>query len=280
MKITLGFSTCPNDTFIFDALVHGKIDTGEITYEVVLDDIFHLNQKALRGELDMVKVSYNTYGQIINQYQLLDAGSALGNNCGPLLISRRPLTVSEIVENNLIVGIPGKNTTANLLLGYYAPQIANKRELIFHEIMPALLSGQIDAGLIIHENRFTYQNFGLLLIQDLGEYWEEKTGLPIPLGAIVAKKNLGEKIIRTLQTHTRESVRFAFEYPDSSQNYVRKYAQEMDDEVMKAHINLYVNEYSLKLGTKGIEAVREVLTAGESMGLFPELTHTKVDIFE
>ncbi|MEZ4829160.1 MAG: 1,4-dihydroxy-6-naphthoate synthase [Bacteroidia bacterium] len=278
MKITLGFSTCPNDTFMFDALVHGKIDTGDIQFEVVLADIFHLNQMALRGELDMVKISYNTYGQVIDQYQLLNAGSALGNQCGPLLISRRPLSIKEIAEQNLVVGIPGVNTTANLLLGYYAPQIANKRELIFNEIMPALIEGTIDAGVIIHENRFTYQNFGLRLIQDLGEYWEEKTSLPIPLGAIVAKKSLGEKTIRTLQILMRESVSFAFSHPESSYEYVSFHAQEMDPAVMKAHIDLYVNDYSLNLGENGIKAVKEVLSAGEKMGIFPEATHNKAQI--
>lgn len=278
MKIKLGFSTCPNDTFMFDAIVHGKIDTGDIQYEVVLADIFHLNQMAARGELDMVKISYNTYGQVIRQYQLLDAGSALGNNCGPLLISRHPLTVDEIVEKNLIVGIPGKNTTANLLLGYYAPTIENKKEMIFHEIMPALLNGEIDAGLIIHENRFTYQDLGLLLIQDLGEYWEQKTGLPIPLGAIVAKKSLGENIIRHLQTHMRESVQYAFRNPESSSDYVKEYAQEMDPKVMQAHIALYVNDYSLTLGETGMKAVREVLSAGEKMGIFPDQTHTHANV--
>ncbi|MEZ4771718.1 MAG: 1,4-dihydroxy-6-naphthoate synthase [Bacteroidia bacterium] len=279
MKIKLGFSTCPNDTFMFDALVHGKIDTGDIQYEVVLADIFHLNQMASRGELDMVKISYNTYGQVIGNYQLLDAGSALGNNCGPLLISRHPLSVDEIIKENLVVGIPGKNTTANLLLGYYAPKIENKREMIFHEIMPALLNGEIDAGLIIHENRFTYQDLGLLLIQDLGEYWEQKTGLPIPLGAIVAKKSLGEDTIRNLQTHMRKSVQYAFRHPEASSDYVREYAQEMDPKVMQAHINLYVNDYSLTLGDKGMKAVREVLAAGEKMGIFPEQTHTYATIF-
>ena len=189
--IRLGFSTCPNDTFMFDALVHGRIDTGSVRYDVHLADILHLNKMAMAGELDMVKISYNTYGQIRDQYELLDAGSALGHNCGPLLISKKPLTSKEIVDQKLTVAIPGKNTTANLLLGYYAPEIANKEEMLFHEIMPAVLEDRVDAGVIIHENRFTYQKFGLKLVQDLGEFWEGKTGLPIPLGAIVAKKSLG-----------------------------------------------------------------------------------------
>lgn len=268
MKIRLGFSTCPNDTFMFDALVHGRIDTGDIEYEVHLADIFHLNQMALAGELDMVKVSYNAYGQVTDTYELLDAGSALGHNCGPLLISKEPLTVAEIVEKNLKVAIPGKNTTANLLLGFFAPQIANKEEMIFHEIMPAILEGRADAGLIIHENRFTYQQLGLRCIQDLGEYWESQTGLPIPLGAIIAKRALGADVIRQVERHMHESVAYAFAHREASLPYVRLHAQEMEDEVMQAHIGLYVNEFSLSLGETGRKAVHKVLAVGAEMGLY------------
>lgn len=266
--IRLGFSTCPNDTFMFDALVHGRIDTGGIRYEVVLADILHLNQMAAAGELDMVKISYNTYGRIREQYTLLEAGSALGHDCGPLLISKRPLTAEQIVSEQLKVAIPGQNTTANLLLSYYAPGIANREEMIFHEVMPAIASGEVDAGVIIHENRFTYQEVGLQLIQDLGEYWESKTQLPIPLGAIVAKKSLGEDMISKLQAQMRASVAHAFAQPDASAAYVKQHAQEMDPAVMKAHINLYVNQYSLALGERGHQAVDKLLSVGEQMGLY------------
>ena len=260
--IRLGFSTCPNDTFMFDALVHGKIDTGAIKYDVHLADILHLNKMAMAGELDMVKISYNTYGRIKDQYELLDAGSALGHNCGPLLISKRPLSVQEIIEKQLSVAIPGRNTTANLLLGYFAPEIQNKAEMLFHEIMPSILDGKVDAGVIIHENRFTYQQFGLKLIEDLGEYWEGETALPIPLGAIVAKKSLGTELICKLQMHMRESVQYAFNHPNSSREYVCAHAQEMDESVMRSHIDLYVNEYSLSLGEKGRAAVAKLLEVG------------------
>lgn len=270
MEITLGFSTCPNDTFMFDALVHGRIDTEDIQYRVHLADIFHLNQMALAGELDMIKVSYNAFGQVRDTYSLLDAGSALGHNCGPLLISKRPLTIAEIIQGNLKVAIPGKNTTANLLLGFFAPEIANKEEMIFHEIMPAILDGRADAGLIIHENRFTYQDLGLRCIQDLGEYWEGETGLPIPLGAIIAKQSLGDKRIRQVERHLHESVAFAFANREASMPYIREHAQEMDDAVMQAHIHLYVNEYSLSLGETGRNAVKKVLEVGEGMGLYQE----------
>ena len=268
MKIKLGFSTCPNDTFMFDALIHGKIDTEDFSFDVELADIFHLNQMALNQELDMVKISYNTYGHVKENYELLTSGSALGHDCGPLLISKDSLSVEEIIEKNLPVGIPGKNTTANLLLGYFAPGIQEKKEFIFHEIMPAILSGKVAAGVIIHENRFTYQQLGLQLIQDLGSYWESTTKLPIPLGAIVAKKSLGPEVIKKLQKFMRESVAYAFEHPDDSQDFVKKYAQEMDEKVMKAHIQLYVNDYSLDLGERGKEAVKKLLETGNQMGLY------------
>ncbi len=259
MKIRLGFSTCPNDTFMFDAMVHGRIDTQDIDYEVVLGDIFHLNQMAQREELDMVKISYNTYGQVRDSYQLLEAGSALGHNCGPLLIAKGDISLKEILEKQLPIAIPGKNTTANLLLNFFAPELKNRQEYIFHEIMPAVLEGKAAAGLIIHENRFTYQKYGLNCLQDLGEYWEAQTQLPIPLGAIVAHKRLGEQLIAKLGRQMHESVAYAFAHPEASRPYVRAHAQEMEEEVMQAHIGLYVNEYSLGLGELGHAAVARLL---------------------
>ncbi len=263
MNIRLGFSTCPNDTFMFDAMVHHRIDTKGYTFDITLADIFHLNQMAVRGKLDMVKVSYQTFGHVKDHYHLLDAGSALGHNCGPLLISKEPYSVQELIDQPLPVAIPGRNTTANLLLNFFAPQITNKQEFIFHEIMPAIESGQVAAGVIIHENRFTYQDHGLRLIQDLGEYWEGNTGHPIPLGAILAKSDLGESVIRDLEQIMRDSVTFAFAYPDQSMPYVRKHAQEMDETVMKSHIKLYVNEFSLSLGEQGHAAVNELMKVME-----------------
>lgn len=265
MKLKLGFSTCPNDTYMFDAMVHGHIDTRDISYEVVLADIFHLNQMALKGELDVVKVSYFTYSQLTEKYHLLDAGSALGHNCGPLLISKEPLHVEQIIQNNLPVAIPGHNTTANLLLNFFAPGIRNRKPYIFHEIMPAILNGEAAAGVIIHENRFTYQDQGLLLIQDLGEYWEQETGLPIPLGGIVAHKRLGENVIAQVEQHMHDSVAYAFSHPEVSMPFVKEHAQEMDERVMKAHIQLYVNDYSLSLGEKGRNAVKQVLATSARM---------------
>lgn len=257
--IRLGFSTCPNDTFMFDALIHGRIPTDDFSYEVVMADIYHLNRMAISGELDMIKVSYHTYGQIQDTYQLLESGSALGHNCGPLLISKHPITLTEIIAGNLPVGIPGANTTANLLLHFFSPDIHNRKEMIFHEIMPALLEEKIAAGVIIHENRFTYTSQGLRLIQDLGAYWEGQTGLPIPLGAIVAKKSLGAEMILALERQLHNSIAYAFQHPEVSKDFVSSHAQEMDESVMQAHIQLYVNEYSLALGEKGHAAVNRLL---------------------
>jgi 1,4-dihydroxy-6-naphthoate synthase len=270
MNIKLGFSTCPNDTFMFDAMVHQRIDVGPYTFEVHLSDIFHLNQMAIAGALDMVKISYHTLGQVQDRYHLLDAGSALGHDCGPLLISRHPITPQQLAAGDLRVAIPGANTTANLLLGFFAPQLTHKVEHIFHEIMPALEQGEVDLGVIIHENRFTYQQHGLHLVQDLGAYWEQQTNLPIPLGAIVARHRLGEAVIADLERLMRSSVAFAFAQPEASRAYVRAHAQEMDPAVMQAHIDLYVNQYSLGLGQQGRAAVDRLLQTGEQLGLYAQ----------
>lgn len=265
MKIKLGFSTCPNDTFMFDALVHGRIDTNRFSFDLELADIFHLNQMAMAQTPDLVKVSYSTYFQVKDQYQLLDAGSALGHDCGPLLISKDSYSLSDLIEQNLPVAIPGYNTTANLLLSYFAPHLQNRKAYLFHEIMPAILSGEVAAGVIIHENRFTYQQQGLQLIQDLGVHWEHETKLPIPLGAIIAKRSLGPKVIEQLGKLMHDSVAYAFAHPEQSMPFVREHAQEMEDSVMKAHINLYVNEYSLSLGEQGRAAVELLMKTRQEM---------------
>ena len=272
MRISLGFSTCPNDTFMFDALVNGRIDTGDIEYDVTLADIFHLNQMAQAGKLDMVKVSYNTFGHLLDSYTLLDAGSALGHNCGPLLIARHPISPEQLQQGNLTVAIPGLNTTANLLLDYFAPQVQRKEEMIFHEVMPAVVAGKADAGVIIHENRFTYQDLGLVCIQDLGEYWEAHTQLPIPLGAIVARTGLGTERIQQIESQLRASVAYAFNHPEASHGFVKQHAQEMEAAVMQSHIQLYVNEYSLSLRTKGRAAIHQLLQTGEQAGNYPKGT--------
>lgn len=252
-KIKLGFSSCPNDTFIFDALVHQKIDTGNFEFEPVIADVEKLNKMAFEGQLEMTKLSYHAFLHLLGDYELLNAGSALGNNCGPLLIAHTQLSPEEI--SRATVAIPGAFTTANFLLSFAYPQVREKVEKIFSEIETAILRGEVDAGVIIHENRFTYQQKGLVKIMDLGEYWETETKLPIPLGGIAVQSDLSlaEKI--ELDTIMRESVRYAFEHPADSREFVKFHAQEMEESVMRQHISLYVNAFTLDLGEKGREAV-------------------------
>ena len=213
MKLTLGFSPCPNDTFIFDALIHHKIDTEGLEFEVFYDDVETLNQKAFRGDLDITKLSYHAFAYVADRYVLLDAGSALGFGVGPLLISKREMPVAELDNAKHKIGIPGKYTTANFLLGLALPNATNKQEMVFSEIEDALLDEKIDAGLIIHENRFTYQNKGLKKIIDLGDYWEKLIGCAIPLGGIVANRKLPLDIQHKINRILKKSVEFAFANP-------------------------------------------------------------------
>jgi 1,4-dihydroxy-6-naphthoate synthase len=254
MKLTLGFSPCPNDTFIFDAMVHHKIDTEGLDFEVVFSDVEQLNKWAFEGRLAITKLSYNAFTHCVNDYALLDSGSALGNNCGPLLI-KKPTT---ILNTESKIAIPGKYTTANMLLGIAFPEHQNKVEILFSEIENELLKGNVDAGLIIHENRFTYKEKGLEKVKDLGEFWEEETGLPIPLGGIVVKRNLPLEVQQKIERVLRRSMEYAFANPNSSVEYVKCHAQEMEKEVVDAHIDLYVNDYSVSLGVQGRKAVEKV----------------------
>lgn len=260
MKLTLGFSPCPNDTFIFDALIHGKIDTEGLTFDVFFDDVETLNQKAIRGELDITKLSFHALAYVVNQYALLGAGSALGFGVGPLLICKKENVgqiKSELENENcqLKTGIPGKYTTANFLLGIAYPQLKNKKEMVFSSIEDALLKEEIDLGLIIHENRFTYQDKGLAQIIDLGNYWEQLTNCAIPLGGIVVNRNLPLQIQHKINRVLRKSVEYAFENPKSGLAFIRQHAQEMDETVMYKHIELYVNQYSIDLGEEGRKAI-------------------------
>ena len=259
MKLTLGFSPCPNDTFIFDALVHNKIDTEGLEFEVVFADVEQLNKWALDGELDVTKLSYHAFTYCVNNYVLLDSGSALGNNCGPLLI-KKPET---ILTSECKIAIPGKYTTANMLLRIAFPAYQNTVEILFSDIENAILDNKVDAGLIIHENRFTYQHKGLEKAKDLGEFWEVETQLPIPLGGIVVKRTLSLVIQQKIERVLRKSVEYAFKNPNSSADYVQCHAQEIEKEVIDAHINLYVNDYSVSLGKKGRKAVEMVFEKAE-----------------
>lgn len=266
-KLTLGFSPCPNDTFIFDAMVNGRIDLGFIEVEVVLADVEELNRMALAGKLDVTKISYNAYAHVHHRYQLLNAGSALGNNCGPLLISKRQLSEDELKTAS--IAIPGQHTTANFLMSFAYPDAQNKQEFLFSEIESAVTYGKVDAGVIIHENRFTYQEKGLVKIADLGEVWEQQTGFPIPLGGIAIKRQIRPDIRAKFDSLLRQSVQFAFDHPDASKDYVACHAQEMSEEVMWSHINLYVNDFSLNLGKKGKAAISKMYEVGRQFGMPP-----------
>ncbi|TCD27732.1 1,4-dihydroxy-6-naphthoate synthase [Pedobacter psychrodurus] len=276
MTLTLGFSPCPNDTFIFDALIHHKIDTEGLEFEVSYDDVETLNQKALRGELDITKLSFHAFAYVANQYALLDAGSALGFGVGPLLISKNHFNGENDAElqtpnSKLRVGIPGKYTTANFLLGIAYPHLQNKQELVFSEIESALLNEQIDLGLIIHENRFTYQDKGLNKIVDLGDYWEKLTGCAIPLGGIVINRNLDREVQLKVNRLIRQSVEFAFAHPKSGIDFIRQHAQAMEESVMYKHIELYVNKYSINLGEEGRKAVDTLFKLAQERNIIPAI---------
>ena len=275
MKLTLGFSPCPNDTFIFDALIHHKIDTEGLEFEVFYDDVETLNQKAFRGELDVTKLSYHAFAYVAHQYVLLDAGSALGFGVGPMLICKgnEDELHKQLETDNpqLKIGIPGKYTTANFLLGYAFPNAINKVELVFSDIEDAVQEGRIDVGLIIHENRFTYQDKGLKKILDLGDYWEQQTGCAIPLGGIVANRNLPADVQDRLNRVLRKSVEFAFANPKSGLEFIRLHAQEMSEEVMYKHIDLYVNKYSVNLGSEGRKAINLLFDTALKNNTIPQI---------
>ncbi len=271
MKLSLAFSPCPNDCFIFDAIVNKRIDLEGLEFDVKLGDVETLNRDAFAGKMDITKLSYHAYAYCTNDYVLLDAGSALGRNCGPLLISAREISQEEIASGKLKIAIPGKYTTANFLFGLAFPKAVDKTELVFSEIEAAVLAGKFDAGLIIHENRFTYADRGLKKIIDLGEYWESTTGLPIPLGGIVIKRSLPEEVKQSVDRVLRRSVEFAFADRAASLPYVRAHAQEMSEEVMYKHIDLYVNRFSVDLGSEGRRAVETLFTKARELGVVPSI---------
>lgn len=274
MKLTLGFSPCPNDCFIFDALVHQKIDTQGLEFEIVMEDVEALNNRAFKMDLDITKLSYHAFIYLTNAYSLLNSGSALGFNCGPLLVQSLNQPLSDI--NQARIAIPGKYTTANFLLSLAYPKALNKQELVFSDIETAVLTQKVDAGLLIHENRFTYQEKGLEKIADLGEFWESLIHAPIPLGGIVVKKSIDKKLQQLIDSLIKQSVEFAFANPESSMDYVKQHAQEMSLEVMKKHINLYVNQFSLDLGELGRNAVHLLFDKAHEVGL---ITHKPANFF-
>ena len=272
MTLTLAFSPCPNDCFMFDAIVHKRIDLDGLKFSVTLADIEALNHAAFAGKPDVTKLSFHAYAYCVDRYVLLDAGSALGSNCGPLLIARRALTPADVEGGQLRIAIPGKYTTANFLCGLAFPGAQDKTDVLFSEIEPALLDGRFDAGVIIHENRFTYAAKGLQKIIDLGEFWESETGAPIPLGGIVVRRSLPYEVTCAVNRVMRRSVEYAFAHRDASLPYVREHAQEMSDDVMYQHIDLYVNSYSVDLGAEGRRAVQVLFDRARSAGVIPPIS--------
>ena len=263
MTFTLGFSPCPNDTFIFDALVNKKIDTEGLDFDVLLEDVETLNQWAMEGKLDISKISYGVLPLVLDRYELLDAGGALGKGVGPLLISRVPIPLKDIGACS--IAIPGQRTTAHLLFSLAFPAARHKEFMLFSDIETAVISGKTDCGVIIHENRFTYQQKGLFKLMDLGEFWEEETGAPIPLGGIVMRNEFTLEERAEVDRLIRDSVAYAEAYYPDLSDYVTQHAQEMQESVMRQHIDLYVNQFSLSLGDEGRKAVETLVEVYEKM---------------
>ena len=270
-KITLGFSPCPNDTFIFDAMVHQKIDTYGLQFDYVFGDVEELNRMATQSKLDVTKLSFNAFFAVADNYCLLNSGAALGKNNGPILISKK--SYSEDAIPDLKIAIPGVKTTANLLLSVACPMATNKIEMLFSDIESAVINSNVDAGLIIHENRFTYAKKGLNKIIDLGEYWEKLTSSPVPLGGIAVKRKLSRNLQLKIDKILKNSVRYAFNHPQESLEFIKAHSQEMDEEVMYKHIDLYVNNFTLELGTDGKKAIETLYRRASELGLVKKINH-------
>lgn len=273
-ELSIGYSPCPNDTFIFYALVHGLIPMKYVSLAPpVLDDVETLNQWALKSKLDITKLSFHALGHVLDKYVMLSSGAALGRGCGPLLVTRPGRSLDPA---NATIAIPGAYTTAAMLLKLYMPMAQNLQVMRFEEIMPAIANGKVDAGVIIHESRFTYQNLGLTAVQDLGQWWEELTDLPIPLGCIAAKRSLSRESLMEVDLAIRASLEWARSSPEQCMEYIREHAQEMEDSVLQSHIGLYVNDFSLHIGGEGQKAVEELLRRGREAGIFPQTSSSDV----
>lgn len=267
MRLRLGYSPCPNDTFIFHALVHGLLDDAEaqgFEFDVELADVEALNLRADAGDIDVAKISYHAYGYLADRYVLLPAGGALGQGVGPLVVARQP----DLDLGGKRIAIPGGRTTANLLLRLWRPEDVELLEYRYDRIMPAVVAGEVDAGLIIHESRFTYPDYGLSELVDLGAWWEREMGELVPLGAIAARRSLGDETLTRLTRLIRSSLEYAWRDPEASARYVAQHAQEMEPHVRQQHIDLYVNRYSLDVGEEGAAAARALLQRGHQRGLF------------
>ncbi len=268
-KIKFGFSSCPNDTFIFYALANKKIDTYGYDFDFVIADVEELNKMALEGNVDVTKISFNAYGKVADNYILSHYGSALGKNNGPLIISKRYGTIDELKDKK--IAVPGYNTTANLLMSIAFPQLTNKKEYLFSDIEDAILQDEADAGLIIHETRFTYAGRGLKKVVDLGEWWENNFHLPLPLGGICINRNLPAETVRLIDNIIGESVRYGLKHPEETKWYIKKYAQETGENVIESHIALYVNEYTAYIGEDGKKSVEFLLEQGTRFGFFDKV---------
>jgi len=267
--LSLGYSTCPNDTFLFHALAHGKIDCRGLAFEICLADVEQLNRYAEVGRLDVTKLSFAAMGHLRERYALLGSGSALGRGCGPLVVAKPGFDPSRLGRTP--IAVPGMRTTAAMLLGLYLSGTPACIPMNFDRIMPAVSRGEYEAGVIIHEGRFTFQDYGLVQLVDLGRWWEEDTGLPIPLGGIAVRRDLGPDIARCVEAAIRDSVAYAFDHPEESSTYVRAHAQEMAPDVIRQHIALYVNPFTLDLGEDGLAAVDALFRRGEAAGLLPAI---------
>ena len=261
MQLTLGFSPCPNDTFIFDALVNNKIDTEGLEFDVILEDVQTLNQWALESKLDITKLSYGVLPLVLKNYIVLNSGSALGKGVGPLLIKNEKLKIKNVEEH--LIAIPGENTTAHLLFSLAYPNAKNKFFLRYDEIENFVLEDK-GLGVIIHENRFTYAEKGLHKIIDLGDFWEKETNNPVPLGGIVASRNISTEIQQKIDRLIKASIEYAYSNYPALNDYIRIHSQEMSEEVMRKHIDLYVNNYSINLGEEGRSAIQKLLSVFKS----------------
>jgi 1,4-dihydroxy-6-naphthoate synthase len=260
--LRFGFSPCPNDTFAFHALVHGLVKSS-LAVEPVLCDIEELNRRAHDGEIELSKLSFGATAAADGSYRLLRSGAALGFGAGPLVVAREKMSLEQAVQGR--IAIPGRETTAHLLLRLFAPQAIDVVELRYDAILAAVASGEVDAGLIIHESRFTYGDHGLVAVVDLGERWERESGLPVPLAGIFARADLEPAVVAEAERAIRSSVEHALAQPGASRDYVRQHAQELSDEVCRAHIDLYVNRYSVDLGDEGVRGIEALTRHAEAL---------------
>ncbi len=266
-QLSLGYSPCPNDTFIFHAMTHGKVDCGAHMFEPVLKDVEALNQDAKNRKLDVTKLSFAALGHLQETYGLLKSGAALGRGCGPIIVTRPGFDLSQLAMSK--VAVPGLWTTANLLLGLYLSGSSEVMPMTFDRIMPAVANGDLDFGVIIHEGRFTYHSYGLKAVLDLGQWWEGKTGLPIPLGGIAIRRSLEASVAAGVEKTIQDSIRYAFKHIGASRGYIKKHAQEVSDDVIAQHIELYVNDDSIEIGSEGVQAIETLFQWGRKAGLLP-----------